>query len=406
MPPLNKIKFLVPKELARYVGKNVPQEAKMMAARGTLPIPPKDLCIVLFFLAHSSDTEIKGAAENSLLSLPVPVIKTLVETATTHPLIIDYYARHVDPDSGLLEDIALNKVTHDETIAFLASKPNKRLVDIIANNQTRLLRYPHIVDELGNNPMVGQATIERILHFIQLETGIKKKEEEPPPPPPEEEKDQEEEMAEEEPEEYEEDEEEDEEDEEDEEEYEEELPDYMKDDDYPWLDDEEDEVMDHWAIGDMPDELMEDFDQDLDEEAHNNLTQQIAGMGISEKIKLAMLGNKEARSILVKDANKIVATAVLSSPKLTDNEIEGISRSRSVSEDIIRQIANNPEWTRNYSVKLNLVNNTKTPIQTAMRYLNFLSKRDVQMVSRSKNVASPVATAAKKLIKKRMERKQ
>jgi ABC-type thiamine transport system substrate-binding protein len=95
----------------------------------------------------------------------------------------------------------------------------------------------------------------------------------------------------------------------------------------------------------------------------------------------------------------------MQSPKITDNEIETISRSRSISDDIIRQIANNNEWTRNYMIKANLVNNTKTPLPVAMRFLNFLTPRDVQQVSRSKNVAAPVATAARKLLKKRSDRK-
>ena len=388
MPPLAKIKFLVPKDLARYVGKKTPRDAKMVAARGTLPIPPKDLAIVLFYLSHDSDADIKESAKNSLLKIPHAVLKGLLDARETHPLIIDFYAHNVDVDSELLENIALNPISHDETIAFLATKPIKRVVEIVANNQTRILRHPAIVDALGNNPMVGQATIQRILHFIQLETGLKDVTEEPPPPPPEEEKAEEETEEER---------------EEGEEEYDEDS-DYMDEEDYPWLDEEE-ELPEYWAVTDLPDDLMEDFDGELDDEGKMSLTKRLGSMGISDKIKIAMVGNKEARSILIKDANKLVAGAVLSSPKLTDNEIDMISKSRSVSEDVIRQVAMNPEWTRNYSVKLNLVNNAKTPLMTAMRMLNFLTKRDVQLVSRSKNVPSPVATAAKKLIQKRLERK-
>lgn len=384
MPPLNKIKFVVPKELAKYVGKALPREAKMMASRGMLPIPPKDLAIVLFFLNYDQDAEIKATAEKSLSNMPPPVVKTLIESTETHPLILDFFARRLAQDSELLETIALNRVTHDQTIEHLASKPAKRLVEIISNNQIRILRYPAIVDVLGNNPMVGQSTIDRILHFIQLETGLKEKPAPPPAPTPQQPagKEQPEDTM----------------------EKQDELPDYMQDDEYPWTEEGE-ELPEHWDMADLPPELMDDPDEELDEQAKMSLTNRIGAMGISEKIKMAMLGNKEARSILIKDSNKIVSAAVLQSPKITDSEIETVSRSRSVSEDIIRQIANNPEWSRSYTIKVNLVNNNKTPLQTSMKFLNFLTERDVSHVAKSKNVAGPITTAAKKLLQKRSEGK-
>ena len=405
MPPLNKIKFVVPKELARFVGREVTREAKLAAARGALPLQPKDLIVVMFYLAHDPDPEIKAAAEKSMMELPAAILKSILDSAETHPLIIDFYARKLEPESGLLENIALNRVSHDETVCFLASRPIKRVVEIISNNQTRILRYPAIIEVLGNNPMVGQATIDRILHFIHLETGLKPREDAVQPQPQEEPQPPQGVEGQEEPQETQ------------EEQYQQEMPaeqgevtpmeerpDYMQDQHYPWLDEEE-EAIDHWAIDDLPSELTEDYDRELEEHEKDTLTQRITKMSISDRIKMAMLGNKESRSILVKDPNKLVSGAVLQSPKLTDNEIDNISRSRTVSDDVIRQICNNNEWTRNYVVKANLVNNTKTPLPVAMRFLNFLTPRDVQSVSRSKNVAAPVATAAKKLMQKRMERK-
>lgn len=396
MPALNKIKFTVPAALAKYVGKSVPREAKIMAARGTLPLPPKDLSIVLFYLAHDPDPEIKPNAEDSLFRLPYAIQKTLLESPESHPLIIDFFARRLDQESGLLEVIALNKITHDETIEFLAKIPSKTLVEIIANNQTRILRHPNIVDILGNNPLCGQSTIERILHFISLETGAKAKEAPPPPPPkqaaqqtPQQEGQEMEDLPPQE----------DEYPPQDEYPQEEQLPDYMQDSEYPWA--EQDEIPDHWAMADLPDELMSEYDRELSDEEKLNLTKKIMGMNVADKIKMALLGNKESRTILVKDANKIVSSAVLSSPKITDQEIEEISRSRSVSDEIIRQIASSNEWSRGYTIKNNLVNNPKTPVPIAIRFLNFLTKRDLTLLSKSKNVPSPVASAAKKLIQKR-----
>lgn len=397
MPALNKIKFTVPAALAKYVGKNVPREAKMMAAKGMVPIPPKDLVVVLFYLAHDPDEVVKTAAEASLVNMPPPILKSIVEASDTHPLILDFFARHLPQESGLLEAIALNKVTHDETIVHLAGIAQKNLVDIISNNQTRILRHPKILDVLGVNPICGQAIIDRMLHFIALQTGTKTKA--APPPQPEAPPPQQEQPAS---------------DEQPPQEQQQSPPtdyppaegegpiDYTQDGEYPWMDQEE--IPDHWAMGDLPDEFMMDSDGELSEEEAANMTQRLIKMGISEKIKMAFVGNKEARSILIKDSNKLVAGAVLSSPKITDKEIEDISRSRSVSEDIIRQIAANNEWSRSYVVKSNLVSNPKTPIQTAIRFLNFLTPRDLAATSKSKNVPSPVATAAKKLLQKRQQK--
>ncbi len=132
-----------------------------------------------------------------------------------------------------------------------------------------------------------------------------------------------------------------------------------------------------------------------------SILQRIQKLSVSERIQLALRGGKEIRTILMRDPNKEVCLTVLGNPKLTDTEVEEISRSRSISDDVVRQIAANPEWTRSYGVKINLVNNPKTPIPTSIRFLNFLTKRDVAMISKSKNVPSQVATAAKKLIQKR-----
>ena len=84
-------------------------------------------------------------------------------------------------------------------------------------------------------------------------------------------------------------------------------------------------------------------------------------MTVFQKIKLARMGNKEARGLLVRDRNKIVATAAVRSPKITENEVAGFAKARNVSDEVMRIIARNREWTRNYKVKLALATNPKCP---------------------------------------------
>jgi hypothetical protein len=167
---LAQMKYQPPATLARFVGPAVGREARMAAARGMLPLPPKDLAQVLFALTRDDDAEIREASKKTLVGMPEGIIKGICEDVKTHLLILDFLARNLPPDSKLEEAIALNRAADDQTMVFLASLPNKRVVDIVSENQLRILRCPAIVDELAENVLTGQAQLERIIKFIELET--------------------------------------------------------------------------------------------------------------------------------------------------------------------------------------------------------------------------------------------
>jgi hypothetical protein len=125
---------------------------------------------------------------------------------------------------------------------------------------------------------------------------------------------------------------------------------------------------------------------------------QLHKLSLPAKIRLATLGNSFARSVLIRDSNKVVALAAIKSPGVTDNEIVKFSSNRGLSDEVVRVIANNKEWTRLYQVKNNLVNNPKTPLQEAMRFLPFLHDKDLRNVARSKGIPSALVAQAKKLM--------
>lgn len=137
---------------------------------------------------------------------------------------------------------------------------------------------------------------------------------------------------------------------------------------------------------------------ELSEAEFESLYNKILNMGVAEKIKLALMGNKEARDILVRDANRMVAVAVVKSPKIQESEIESISKSRQVSEEVLRHIASTKEWMKSYSIKLNLVSNSKTPIPIASKYLQQIREPDLRKLAKSKNVSAAVATQARRLL--------
>lgn len=125
-----------------------------------------------------------------------------------------------------------------------------------------------------------------------------------------------------------------------------------------------------------------------------SLYQKIQTMSVSEKLDLARKAPKEARSILIRDSNKLVQLAVVSSPKITESEILAIASSRQVNDDVIKEIGMNKDWLRNYQVRLALVNNPKTPLSIAMAQITYLNQRDLALLAKSKGVPRPIVTAA------------
>jgi len=124
----------------------------------------------------------------------------------------------------------------------------------------------------------------------------------------------------------------------------------------------------------------------------------LAKMSFPQRLKAAIKGSKEMRAILVRDPNKLISVSVLSSPKLTENEVESFSRMANVSDDVLRMIGKNRAWTKNYSVIVGLTKNPKTPVAMSMNFLSRLSARDLGLLAVDRNVAEPVRIAAKKRV--------
>jgi len=342
-----KIQLKLSAQAERYARSDAPREARLMAARGALPLPPIDLASVLFALLHDPDPEVKELAGASLAGLPDGLCSAVL-SGETHPALLSYLARVFAENEERLELIALNPHTDDPTVAFLAGRPCKRVVEIVANNQKRLLRAPEIVDALGSNPLTGRAVIDRILSFLG---------------------------------------------------------------EAPAEDAERKEISDGDAeaalrailgddLGGFASELVRESEDGTEIESAN-LYALIQKMSVFQKIKLARLGNKEARGLLVRDRNKVVAIAAITNPKVTENEAIGIAQSRNVHDEVLRVVSRNREWTRAYPVKLALAMNPKCAPPTAMTFVNHLHERDLKNIMRSKDVARSIATHARRILMKK-----
>ncbi len=121
-------------------------------------------------------------------------------------------------------------------------------------------------------------------------------------------------------------------------------------------------------------------------------------MSISEKVRMAMLGDKEWRSLLIKDTNKIVSTAVIKNPRITDPEILAIAKSSELNEEVIRLVCMNKDWIKIYPIRKALVENCKTPLPRALRFLSTLNEKDIQALAKSKNISSVLSRQAQRLV--------
>jgi hypothetical protein len=354
-----KIRLELSAQAQKYARADAPREVRLMAARGALPLSPVELATLLFALMHDEDAEVKSTARDSLENLPDGVLQTVL-TGPSHPAVLDHLARSFRDDEPRVECIALNPATADATVAFLAELPFKKLVDIASNNQERLLRCPAIVDALGDNPLTGRSVIDRILNFLGMDSP---------------------------------------------------------------REDDVDEVVDAEAVSEdaaraalravlgegfseFASALIEEHgaDAEVTEEelrAGGTLYNLMQKMSVFQKIKLGRMGNKEARNLLARDRNKVVAVAAVTSPKITLNELYLIAQSRNVSDEVIRIISMNREVTRNYKVKLALATNPKCPQATAMKFVNYLQDKDLRALMKSKNVPTAISAHARRILTKK-----
>jgi len=141
----------------------------------------------------------------------------------------------------------------------------------------------------------------------------------------------------------------------------------------------------------------EDVEDGKDDE--QTALQRLQNMNVPQKVQRATKGSREERAILIRDPNKMISLAVLSSPKLTITEVEAFARAGNVAEECLRTIAFCRAWMKNYNVAAALARNPKTPVAISMNLLSRLSEKDLRTLSTDRNVPDVLrVTARKKLV--------
>jgi hypothetical protein len=131
-------------------------------------------------------------------------------------------------------------------------------------------------------------------------------------------------------------------------------------------------------------------------EEKKGAVQRLAAMTVSERMNTAMKGSREERAILIRDPNKLVSVAVLSSPKLNDSEVESFAKMANVSDEVLRIIGQTRAWVKNYGVASSLTRNPKTPLAVSLNLVQRLTDRDLKMITLDRNVQEPLRIAARK----------
>jgi hypothetical protein len=321
-------------------------------------MPPLILASVLAFFLNDADEGVREAAKSSLLGMPPGLVQKIVADQV-HPKALAFFAAEHAHSDPVIEGVLLNKITFDETFVFLAAKVSERMAAIVAGNQVRLLRTPAIAEALRKNPNALKSDVDRVVSFLKI-NGILLEGESP-------------ELT------------------------HQEIQEILNAPEPVQMGEEEE------IPGDLPEELVEEDEEEYEEEPakreekKKNVAQLILSLNVSQKVKLALSGNKEARSILIKDSNKIVATNVVKSPRITDGEVIAFSQMRTIYDEVIRLIAQDPHYMRNYNIQLALVNNPKTPFPVALKIMRQLHIGDLAALVKNKNVTQQLAKMAKTL---------
>lgn len=377
-----------------------PQPARMAAARGMLPVPQDVLLELLVALRTDSDESVAHAAEETLTNQDAVTLLGVASAQETAPAVLSYLAERAGLAREVQESLALNASTPDEAVAALARVTSEGpVLELVSLNQQRLIRTPAIIDAVLANPARTSEADRRVREtrreFFEKERGARQ------------------------------------------------VADEMRAQglgaaaefvesaesfsaegglslDDAWLIAQHIEVSDvdiddSWLPSERYEDLLDETFEQRQAAAERLVAEALAEgataappervalirrimlMKVKDRMKLGMKGDREARSILIRDPNKVVAQAVINNPRITDQEVEAIAAMRTVNADVLRIIAMNRNWARQYPVITNLARNPRTPLPTAMSILPRLHAKELKALGQNRNVADAVRRQALRL---------
>jgi hypothetical protein len=334
----------------------VPRDLRLMAAQGALPLKPADFIELLHHLLKDADDEIRGTAGKTLAGLPVDELKPILKDRETPPAVLAWGLAGRE-EQELREVVLQNTSLPDEALEALVASLPEGQAELVVINQVRLLRRTSLLEALEKNPNLNKDQRRRLMelrqtfHIGEVEApaaapapaaeAAAPTEPEQPLPPPEE----------------------------------------------VTFQSEAEAVVRYLA------------DDERQHKEKVSAVQRLYRLNTADKVVTALKGNREERAILIRDPNRIVATAVLGSPRITEAEIESFAGMKNVSDEILRQIGSHKEWTRHYGVVSSLVKNPRTPLGISLGMVSRLNPRDIKSLSVDRNVPEAIRKQAQKFIR-------
>jgi hypothetical protein len=377
-PPLDPA--TLPAPVQRVLAPATPAPMRAMAARGMVPgLRPEQIVTVLALLAFGDLAHVEPAArdgaQQTLAKLAPPILQgALASPELPGPVLGKLAEQYVD-DAAIIEKVVLHPRVTIETMHHLAKQGSEAVTELVAINEERLLAHPTIIEALYLNKKTRMSTADRVLDlavrngktlalpaFREAAEAIVDELISAPDPEP--------------------------------------TPDDIL-------------FAEAQAAGEAID-AMKSIEESVvveDEEGHEvveekakPLETRIRDMTVSQKIRTAMLGGPSARALLVRDKNRLVAQAVIRSPLLQEPEVAQMASSRAVSEDVLRLIGSNGEFTKSHQIKYNLVANPKTPMAISLRLLQHLRVDELKKLAKSRNVSGQIAKMARQEMEKKKPR--
>ena len=388
-------------------GGTAPRPAQLAASRGILPLPQADLIEILVHMVSGDDGELRENAKVTLAEQSSDDVSAFLSTAAASPKILEYYASQTGLPVALHEAMIANANTPpDAIVRFARETSNGPLLELISLNQQLLIKNPAVIEAIIGNPNrtseAERRASETRREFFEKERGAQQIADEL--------RAQGKEAA----------------------------AEFIEQSEFGQHMDSsglsvEDalflashievldrETDDSWLGLEFIEEIYEETEEQRkaildkiigelssEEEIPGeriSMINRVLRMGIKDRVRLGMKGDREARNILIRDPNTLVSSAVVNNPRITEQEVEMIASMRSLSEDILRQIAMNRQWARSYTIVHNLAKNPRTPLANAMTIMSRLQLRDLVGLSKDRNVPDAVRRHATRLLANRSGR--
>src|SRR3954469_5356827 len=369
----------LPTNFQKHVDPKAPTPLRMMGAKAMVPMAPKEMATALFMLTFDADAAVREAAAKSASGLPDRILSVALRDETIDPPVLDFYAAAIAARDEYLEMLVLNPSTPDATVQRITGSAGDRILEIVSQNQLRMLRHPDIVRALATNPAARPSTVDHVCDFC-VRSGLAL----------------------------------------------EDLPAFRtarrrihggseQDEELAKTVAAQQQVAEARAESTLeqmgasaPDAADEkpvapgSAEEKAQEEKKLSITQPMMKLGVAKKIEWAnKKGNREVRTLLLRDPNKLVQLAVIQSPRITEGEIAKVAISRTAPNDVLGYIYNNRQLMKNYTIKVNIITNPKVPVGVSMRFLSTLRMAEVKAVAKNRNVPQGLATAAKKMVEKK-----